>query len=102
MNTCRLLLIAGMAIVLAAGVTENVVAGSVERASGMTLAAKKKAAPAAQNRIPSQIACTVAGCHPIPPGCRPEAGYNWDGIPTGFDIVVCPPLREAAWLNART
>jgi hypothetical protein len=93
MNTCRLLLIAGMAIVLAAGVTENVAAGSVERASGMTLAAKKKATPAAQNHIPSQIACTIAGCYPIPPGCRPETGYNWDGIPAGFDIVVCPPLR---------
>ena len=23
----------------------------------------------------------------------PQIGYNWDGIPTGFDIVVCQPSR---------
>lgn len=40
-----------------------------------------------------QIACTVAGCQRIPPNCHPEMGYNWDGIPTGFDIVVCGPPR---------
>ena len=39
---------------------------------------------------PRQIACTVTGCHPIPAHCHPEMGYNVDGIPTGFDIVVCP------------
>jgi hypothetical protein len=39
---------------------------------------------------PHQIACTVAGCHPIPATCHPEMGYDGDGIPTGFDIVVCP------------
>jgi hypothetical protein len=44
-------------------------------------------------REPGRIACTVAGCHEIPPGCRPQMGYNWDGIPTGFDIVVCRPYR---------
>ena len=37
-----------------------------------------------------QIACTINGCHRIPPQCHPEMGYSWDGIPTGFDIVVCP------------
>jgi hypothetical protein len=36
-----------------------------------------------------QIACTVSGCDRIPPGCHPQTGYNWDGIPTGFDVVVC-------------
>jgi hypothetical protein len=30
---------------------------------------------------------------PIPTGCHPQIGYNWDGIPTGFDIVVCQPSR---------
>jgi len=39
---------------------------------------------------PGQIACTVTGCHRIPPGCHPEMGYDLDGVPTGFDIVVCP------------
>lgn len=36
-----------------------------------------------------QIACTPFGCHPIPRNCYPTQGYNWDGIPTGFDVVVC-------------
>src|SRR5262245_27643255 len=54
-------------------------------------AAAKKATPARQRGEQGQIACTVAGCHAIPPGCHPQMGYNWDGIPTGFDIVVCAP-----------
>jgi hypothetical protein len=37
----------------------------------------------------SQIACTVDGCHRIPPNCHPEIGYSPWGTPTGFDIVVC-------------
>ncbi|HEY7229808.1 MAG TPA: hypothetical protein VH558_05495 [Pseudolabrys sp.] len=49
----------------------------------------KKSRSARQPREAGQIACTVTGCHRIPPGCRPEMGYNWDGIPTGFDVVVC-------------
>jgi len=52
-------------------------------------AAAKKSVSTRQRRDPGQIACTVSGCHRIPPGCHPETGYNWDGIPTGFDIVVC-------------
>ena len=56
-------------------------------------AAAKKSGQARQHGAPGQIACTVAGCHPIPLNCHPEAGYNWDGIPTGFDIVVCRPPR---------
>lgn len=36
-----------------------------------------------------QIACTVAGCHRIPPNCHPQMGYTMWGTPTGFDIVVC-------------
>lgn len=52
-------------------------------------AAAKKSVSTRQRRDPGQIACTVSGCHRIPPGCHSETGYNWDGIPTGFDIVVC-------------
>jgi hypothetical protein len=37
----------------------------------------------------SKIACTVAGCQTIPPNCHPEPGMSWDGMPTGFDIIVC-------------
>lgn len=36
-----------------------------------------------------QIACTVFGCRPIPRNCYPTQGYTWDGMPTGFDIIVC-------------
>ena len=45
-----------------------------------------KAATAAQ----PQIACTVVGCMPVPRGCHPEMGYTPSGIPTGFDVAVCP------------
>jgi hypothetical protein len=46
---------------------------------------RAKAARAAQ----PQIACTVVGCIPVPPGCHPEIGYGPDGTPTGFDVTVC-------------
>jgi len=42
-------------------------------------------------RETGQIACTIEGCHRIPPNCHPEQSYSFDGIPTGYDIVVCPP-----------
>ncbi len=57
-------------------------------------ATPKKTAPTRRRSAPRQIACTIDGCHTIPPGCHPETGYNWDGIPTGFDIVVCWPRRD--------
>jgi hypothetical protein len=38
-----------------------------------------------------EIACTVLGCVPVPRGCRQVPGVGWDGTPTGFDIIVCPP-----------
>ena len=53
-------------------------------------AVKKHKAPRHPRPQAGQIACTVAGCQRIPANCHPEIGYNWDGIPTGFDIVVCP------------
>ena len=55
------------------------------------LSAKKKQARPHQRQ---QIACTFDGCHPIPANCHPEIGYGWDGIPTGFDIVVCRSWRD--------
>ena len=41
----------------------------------------------------TQIACTELGCHPVPPGCTPRAGRTWSGMPSGFDVVVCPGGR---------
>jgi len=70
-------------------VVQKAVAGDMVALSAATK--KKKAATRGQE--PNQVACTELGCHPIPPGCHPQIGYNWDGIPTGFDIVVCQPPR---------
>ena len=42
-----------------------------------------------KRRPTHQVACTMFGCQPIPRRCHPEQGYDWDGIPTGFDIIVC-------------
>jgi len=39
----------------------------------------------------SQIACTVLGCSPVPVGCVPRPGRTWSGLPSGFDVIVCPP-----------
>jgi hypothetical protein len=36
------------------------------------------------------IACTRTGCRSIPPGCWIEIERDWDGLPTGFDAVICP------------
>ena len=47
----------------------------------------RRAKPA---RVPqTEIACTIVGCQPVPPGCHREMGYSMDGTPTGFDIAVC-------------
>jgi len=39
----------------------------------------------------AQIACTVVGCIPVPAGCVPRPGRTWSGLPSGFDVIVCPP-----------
>jgi hypothetical protein len=38
-----------------------------------------------------QIACTVLGCQRIPAACTPVEGRTPGGIPTGFDVIACPP-----------
>ncbi len=87
--------IASAAITLfLAGQTGCAAAQTARPESRLTFsAAAKKSATARRPRTSGQIACTIYGCHPIPPGCHPEMGYNWAGIPTGFDIVVCGPRR---------
>ena len=40
-----------------------------------------------------KIACTPAGCHPIPLGCYPEPDFDIWGNPTGYDRIVCPRRR---------
>ena len=63
---------------------------------GASLSAAKKKHRARHPRAvepEGQIACTVAGCHRIPANCHPTMGYTWDGIPSGFDVVICRRRR---------
>ena len=70
-------------------VTPSTIAIGLEASLAITNSAASKKSTSARRQEPGQIACTVSGCQRIPPNCRPQTGYNWDGIPTGFDIVVC-------------
>ena len=69
-------------------------ANGLEAPVGITISAASKKSTSARRQETGQIACTVSGCQRIPPNCHPETGYNWDGIPTGFDIVVCRVPRD--------
>jgi len=94
------------ALILAFGIATFALAAPAAYAvpaDGITTlsAAPKKAKPKANRssrqmrrqlprRQPQQhVACTFMGCHPVPRGCYPVTQYNWNGIPTGFDAVVC-------------
>lgn len=71
-------------------------AALIAAASILTLepAASAPRAPRAKAlRAPQQleIACTFIGCIPVPRGCRQTYGVTADGIPTGFDVLICPP-----------
>lgn len=77
--------------VLAGGFTD-VPAQAQDQAVELSAAAKKthiKRHVAIRRRPAQHVACTVFGCHPVPPGCVPQQSYDWRGIPTGFDIAVC-------------
>jgi hypothetical protein len=41
-------------------------------------------------RTNTLIACTRTGCRPVPPACWIEIERDWDGLPTGYDAVICP------------
>ena len=77
-------LIAPLALALTVAPLGVAQAQSAQTKKQTTIAQKHKRA-AGQ----SKIACTVAGCQTIPPNCHPEPGMSWDGMPTGFDIIVC-------------
>lgn len=57
----------------------------------MPVAATAKTKKAVRQQPPQQIACTVIGCVPVPPGCGQRPGRTWSGMPTGGDVIVCPP-----------
>ena len=56
-------------------------------------AAKRHHRHAVRHTVPAQpqIACTVIGCVPVPPGCGQTGGKTRGGSPTGGDVIVCPP-----------
>jgi hypothetical protein len=37
-----------------------------------------------------QVACTQFGCLPVQRGCYPAQGRTFSGLPSDFDVVVCP------------
>jgi hypothetical protein len=84
----RLLAIAAGFAVFAAGF---ITAPAQASDYAQSLSAKKvhKRHVVRRARPEAQVACTAFGCQRIPPGCTPTAGYDWRGIPTGFDVVVC-------------
>ncbi|MGA2894460.1 MAG: hypothetical protein ABSE22_16460 [Xanthobacteraceae bacterium] len=47
--------------------------------------------PVAEARQQNHIACTVLGCIPVPPECGQTYGRTRGGIPTGYDVILCPP-----------
>jgi hypothetical protein len=58
--------------------------------AGTASAASHKAATHVVRReAEGQIACTVFGCHRIPPNCHPQTAYYWNGMPTGYDAIAC-------------
>lgn len=52
--------------------------------------AHRRRGSATRSIAPSQIACTVIGCNPVPPGCHPEPQRYFSGMTTGYDAIVCP------------
>ncbi len=64
-------------------------------AAVLLLAASTAATAKTKKRVkaapPQQIACTVIGCVPVPRGCGQTPGRTWSGMPTGGDVIVCPP-----------
>ena len=64
-------------------------------ALSLAMPAAVEAATKRHRRAPAQpqqqIACTVLGCVPVPPGCGQTPGKTFGGSPTGGDVIVCPP-----------
>jgi len=62
-------------------------------AATLTLSAAKKSS-CQRSGAAGQIACTPFGCRRIPADCHPEIEYDFDGMPTGFNIIVCTGGRR--------
>lgn len=86
MKTVTILLIPFLAAALS-------LAAAPARADAVAPVAAKKAVRHhprhARAKRAAQVACTVYGCHPIPPNCHPVQGYDFWGNPSAFDDVIC-------------
>jgi hypothetical protein len=84
---------AAAAVLLLAALGAQGVGQAVGQAYGATAQPNGHKAHQASRHAPTQpqIACTVLGCMPIPAACHPVEGRTSGGIPTGFDVIVCPP-----------
>jgi len=78
---------ATIAALLAAGTL--IASASTPTAASQAHSSRHHAVSATQP--PARIACTVVGCQPIPAACTPVPGRTWSGLPTGYDVIVCPP-----------
>jgi len=62
----------------------------------LALPASAQAAPKHKRHQPRghvahhQIACTQFGCIPVRRGCYLTHGRTFSGLPSDFDVVVCP------------
>jgi hypothetical protein len=59
--------------------------------AGPASAARKKSDR--EPAISGPTACTRGYCRPIPPGCHTEPEMLPDGVPSGYDVIVCPHSR---------
>ena len=85
------IIVVATALLIASASGPSRAAGRMDESVLVSAASKKSTT--SRRREEGQIACTVSGCQRIPPNCHPETEYNWDGIPTGFDMVVCRPPK---------
>ena len=79
----------------AATVAALLTAGTLIAPASTTMAAKNQTHSrhhaVSTTTPPARIACTVVGCQPILGVCTPVPGRTWSGLPTGYDVIVCPP-----------
>jgi Tfp pilus assembly protein FimV len=79
------------AVVIAALLSVGMLAAPAATTSAASSRSHSHRQPAVTTaQPPARIACTPAGCQPIPSGCMPVPGRTWSGLPTGYDVVVCP------------
>ena len=72
--------------------TQGAPPAAVEKAQAEKPQPKKRRVTHRAVRRPAggEIACTQYGCHRIPAGCHPTQGFLWNGMPSGYDVIICP------------